>query len=412
MNWITSGPSWSSSTTWAWASGRATGATSRSSTSTKVWRWPRTLPISRNTSFPDPILKLQVKTASPLHFGLRKTLASQLLQFAAVAMPEAQVDELRWQISDRRVFRFAAQQLVSLVHVAFDYLAFSEDVGFYVGRETFHGISKASLVWNLVRDLILYLYLQEQEAGLVVLFGLMLALLSDFFKIQRVLKPALVIRPRFPLFFIVTAPLRTPPAKATAKYDKEATSHLYLATFPMLFGVALYSLVHDVHRTYYGWIVSSLADLVYYFGFIMMTPQLYINYKLQSVAHLPIRVFAYKIFNTFRRRRLRLGREDAAEAPPDDAARRRRLRRVPVPSGGRTASIRALPNRRGFAADYGGVQATTSHRPGRRRRSDCSVRVSSIAFVCCRRGRGVASAARTSLACFFPALGAITLAIR
>ena len=174
------------------------------------------LPISRNTSFPDPILKLQVKTASPLHFGLRKTLASQLLQFAAVAMPEAQVDELRWQISDRRVFRFAAQQLVSLVHVAFDYLAFSEDVGFYVGRETFHGISKASLVWNLVRDLILYLYLQEQEAGLVVLFGLMLALLSDFFKIQRVLKPALVIRPRFPLFFIVTAPLRTPPAKATA----------------------------------------------------------------------------------------------------------------------------------------------------------------------------------------------------
>ena len=65
------------------------------------------LPISRNTSFPDPILKLQVKTASPLHFGLRKTLASQLLQFAAVAMPEAQVDELRWQISDRRVFRFA-----------------------------------------------------------------------------------------------------------------------------------------------------------------------------------------------------------------------------------------------------------------------------------------------------------------
>ena len=143
--------------------------------------------------------------------------------------------------------------------MAFDYLAFSEDVGFYVGRETFHGISKASLVWNLVRDLILYLYLQEQEAGLVVLFGLMLALLSDFFKIQRVLKPALVIRPRFPLFFIVTAPLRTPPAKATAKYDKEATSHLYLATFPMLFGVALLA-GHDVHRTYCGWIVSSLGS--------------------------------------------------------------------------------------------------------------------------------------------------------
>ena len=31
----------------------------------------------------------------------------------------------------------------------------------------------------------------------------------------------------------------------------------------------------------------------------MMTPQLYINYKLQSVAHLPVKVFMYKIFNTF-----------------------------------------------------------------------------------------------------------------
>lgn len=35
------------------------------------------------------------------------------------------------------------------------------------------------------------------------------------------------------------------------------------------------------------------------FGFIMMTPQLFINYKLKSVAHLPWRVMSYKAFNTF-----------------------------------------------------------------------------------------------------------------
>ena len=38
---------------------------------------------------------------------------------------------------------------------------------------------------------------------------------------------------------------------------------------------------------------------MYTFGFIMMTPQLFINYKLKSVAHLPWRVFAYKALNTF-----------------------------------------------------------------------------------------------------------------
>lgn len=30
-----------------------------------------------------------------------------------------------------------------------------------------------------------------------------------------------------------------------------------------------------------------------------MTPQLFINYKLKSVAHLPWRVFMYKALNTF-----------------------------------------------------------------------------------------------------------------
>ncbi len=35
------------------------------------------------------------------------------------------------------------------------------------------------------------------------------------------------------------------------------------------------------------------------FGFIAMTPQLYVNYKLKSVAHMPWRAFMYKTFNTF-----------------------------------------------------------------------------------------------------------------
>ena len=37
---------------------------------------------------------------------------------------------------------------------------------------------------------------------------------------------------------------------------------------------------------------------VYTFGFIMMTPQLFINYKLKSVAHLPWRAMVYKFLNT------------------------------------------------------------------------------------------------------------------
>ena len=37
---------------------------------------------------------------------------------------------------------------------------------------------------------------------------------------------------------------------------------------------------------------------MYTFGFILMCPQLYINYKMQSVAHLPWRQMTYKFLNT------------------------------------------------------------------------------------------------------------------
>jgi hypothetical protein len=42
-----------------------------------------------------------------------------------------------------------------------------------------------------------------------------------------------------------------------------------------------------------------MVGFVYTFGFISMTPQLFINYKLKSVAHMPWKTFMYKALNTF-----------------------------------------------------------------------------------------------------------------
>ena len=53
------------------------------------------------------------------------------------------------------------------------------------------------------------------------------------------------------------------------------------------------------HRGWYSWLIESLVALVYGGGFIVMTPQLFINYRLKSVAHLPWKFFMYKALNTF-----------------------------------------------------------------------------------------------------------------
>lgn len=44
--------------------------------------------------------------------------------------------------------------------------------------------------------------------------------------------------------------------------------------------------------------LSTLVGAVYTFGFILMCPQLYLNYKLKSVAHLPWRQMTFKFLNT------------------------------------------------------------------------------------------------------------------
>lgn len=65
----------------------------------------------------------------------------------------------------------------------------------------------------------------------------------------------------------------------TKEYDTIATDHLLYVVAPLVFGYSAYSLVQGRHKGWYSWILSSLVGFIYAFGFVMMTPQLFINYK-------------------------------------------------------------------------------------------------------------------------------------
>jgi len=84
----------------------------------------------------------------------------------------------------------------------------------------------------------------------------------------------------------------------TKELDREAMMYLSWVMYPLLLCYAVYSLFYEEHRGWYSYILSTLVGFVYMFGFIMMCPQLYLNYKLKSVAHLPWRMLTYKFLNT------------------------------------------------------------------------------------------------------------------
>jgi hypothetical protein len=83
---------------------------------------------------------------------------------------------------------------------------------------------------------------------------------------------------------------------ATLQADRFATGTLTLWLLPVVLAVILQSLVFEKHRSWYSWCIRSLTSCVYTFGFVFMIPQLYINYQLKSVSHLPWNVSIQSFF--------------------------------------------------------------------------------------------------------------------
>ena len=89
-------------------------------------------------------------------------------------------------------------------------------------------------------------------------------------------------------------------AVLTEEMDRLATNTIgkYLL-LPLVLGYTAHTLVNEEHSGWYSWFISSASAVVYAVGFVMMTPQLFLNFKLKSVAHLPWRVLGYRFVNTF-----------------------------------------------------------------------------------------------------------------
>ena len=66
----------------------------------------------------------------------------------------------------------------------------------------------------------------------------------------------------------------------TKRLDAEAMTYLSYALYPLLAIYAVYSAVYNDHKGWYSFVINTLVGAIYVYGFILMTPQLYINYRL------------------------------------------------------------------------------------------------------------------------------------
>ena len=114
-------------------------------------------------------------------------------------------------------------------------------------------------------------------------------------KVYRVLKPVCVWHMGLPWAETALTKKTDGSSSKTDEVDAVGFYYLSLALYPLVTGWAIYSLLYQQHKSWWSWVINALANGVYTFGFIAMTPQLFVNYKFKSVAHLPWKVFMYKV---------------------------------------------------------------------------------------------------------------------
>lgn len=210
-------------------------------------------------------------------------------------------DSLKEALLDTSPYLLALTIIVSILHSVFELLAFKNDIQFWNNRKSLEGLSVRSVFFNVFQSLIVLLFVLDNDANTLIRVCCFIGLAIELWKISKVVNISVDREQKMLGVFpkVVFTDKGSYVESSTREYDRLAFRYLSWLLYPLLIGYAIYSLLYQEHKGWYSWLLNMIYGFLLTFGFIMMTPQLFINYKLKSVAHLPWRMMSYKFLNTF-----------------------------------------------------------------------------------------------------------------
>ncbi|CAH8598084.1 unnamed protein product [Schistosoma rodhaini] len=236
---------------------------------------------------------LSIEPLSIGHLRLRCMLEAVADQLISYGIKSKEIDEIRGIFLDTNLYLLLTTLFVSIFHLLFSFLAFKNDISFWRRSDNSVGISLRTIVWRFLSSLIIFLHLWEEKSSLLVSVPMGISALIELWKLGRMTK--------FSISFHhgIRWGKRSKEEEATDQLDAQFMRWLMYIMIPLCIGGSIYSLFYLPHRSWYSWCLETMVNGVYAFGLLLMTPQLFLNYRLKSVAHLPWKAMTYKAFNTF-----------------------------------------------------------------------------------------------------------------
>ncbi|KAI4817485.1 hypothetical protein KUCAC02_010882 [Chaenocephalus aceratus] len=223
-------------------------------------------------------------------------LSNRVKDLAQFGFTEKDADEIKGIFVDTNLYFLGLTFFVAAFHLLFDFLAFKNDISFWKEKTSMVGMSSKAVLWRCFSTIVIFLYLFDQQTSLLVLIPAGIGSIIEVWKVKKALKIQVFWKGGKPSFLFGKM---DESERRTEQYDTLAMKYLSYLLYPLCIGGAVYALVFQRYKSWYSWLINSLVNGVYAFGFLFMLPQLFVNYKLKSVAHLPWKAFMYKAFNTF-----------------------------------------------------------------------------------------------------------------
>ncbi len=201
----------------------------------------------------------------------------------------SEFEEFKRVLVDTNIYLLSTTAIVSVLHMIFEMLAFKSDISHWRNKKDNVGISVRTILANVFMQTVIFLYLMDNSEGTswMILFGQGMGILLEAWKITKTVDVRIRAAEEGSLLpYKITFEDKhklSETEEKTKEYDEIAFRYLYLVAIPLLGAYAVYSLVYDTHKSWYSFVITTLVGSVYAYGFLMMVPSLYINYRLKVI---------------------------------------------------------------------------------------------------------------------------------